>query len=353
VEIESLKNRYLDLLNVKYVISGVSLNPLEKGMFDLNGKAVTPESYAWGGMSKKFFSLNTNTTSSTDLVDTASCDYAVPREGAVLHFTIGTDPSQWSGEGDGVEFFVLADDDGRRAVLFQRYINPKENREHRRWFNQEIDLTPYRNKSIKIIFTIKPGPQDNNAYDRGGFADIEIVPRNHGNQKLRLVYDKEVKIYHNSSVMPRAFIVHQAEIISQRDMIFARLKDKHFDFRNSIIIEKDPPEKMPPRNQSPLYDQSSVKILDYQPNRITLEATMENEGFLVLSDTYYPGWKAYANDRELEIYPADYMLRSIYLDKGSYQVRFVYDPLPLKIGLGISLLTLLGTGAFLCYKQSH
>ena len=77
---------------------------------------------------------------------------------------------------------------------------------------------------------------------------------------------------------------------------------------------------------------------------------MENDGFLVLSDTYYPGWKAYVNDTEAEIYPTNYMLRSLYLTKGTHHIRFVYAPLPLKAGVGISLLTLLGIAVFLCYK---
>ena len=151
--------------------------------------------------------------------------------------------------------------------------------------------------------------------------------------------------------MPRAFVVHRAEKMFQQDSILSRLKDADFDFRRNIVIEKDLPESMLSCNNAPLSDSSSVRIIEHQPNRVDLEAKMENDGFLVLSDTYYPGWKAYVNGKQVEIYLTNYLLRSLYLRKGTHQIRFVYTPLPLKAGVGISLLTLLGVAVFLCYKK--
>jgi len=353
VEIEASKNRYLDLLNVKYIISNDSLNAIEEEILDSKGNAVPQKEYFLGGIQKKFFSLHPNTKEITHYLDTIHYNYNVPKKGALLCFTIGTDPSQWSEKGDGVEFLVKIEDDSRLDVPFQKYINPKSNRGERRWFFEEVDLTPYGGKEITIIFKVKAGPNDDNRYDQCGFADIEIVPRDDSNQKLSLVYNKEVKIYRNNTVMPRVFIVHQAEKISQRNKIFARLRDKNFDFRNSIIIEKDLPEEILSCNNSPLSDSSSVKIVNYLPHRIDLEASMKNDGFLVLSDNYYPGWKAYVDEKQMEIYPTNYMLRSIYLTKGNHQIRFVYDPLPFKVGLGISIVALLGIVGFLCYKKKE
>ena len=350
VDIEQVKNRYLDLLNVKYIISNDSLYPIEKDILDSKENLVPQKNYFLGRIPKSFFSLHPNTKDSTFHTDTAHFSYKVPPEGAMLYFTTGIDPLQWSEEGDGVEFLVQVEDDTELDVLFQKYCNPKKNQADRRWFFEEIALASYKGKKIKIIFRVNSGPNDDNSYDRCGFADIEIVPQNENKQKLSLVYNNEVRIYRNNTVMPRAYIVHRAEKIFQRKEIFRRLKDTHFDFRKSIIIEKDLPEKMLSCNHSPVSDLSSVKIVDYRPNRVEIEATMENDGFLVLSDIYYPGWKAYVNDTQADIYPTNYMLRSLYLTQGNHQIKFVYDPLPLKIGLGMSLLTLLGIVVFLWYK---
>ena len=348
--IETVKNRYLNLLNVKYIISGDSLYPTKKDVLDLQGNLVPQKNYFLGRTPKSFFSLHPNTKDSIFHTDTAHFSYKVPPEGAILYFTPGIDPSQWSEEGDGVEFLVQVENNTALDVLFQKYYNPKENQADRRWFFEKTDLSPYREKEIKIIFKVNAGPSDDNRHDRCGFADIEIVPQSENKQKLSLVYNNEVKIYRNNTVMPRAYIVHRAEKIFQEEKIFKRLKDTHFDFRKNIVIEKDLPEKMLFCNNSPVSDLSSVKIVDYRPNRVELEATMENDGFLVLSDTYYPGWKAYVNDTQAEIYPTNYMLRSLYLTKGTHHIKFVYAPLPLKAGVGMSLLTLLGIAVFLCYK---
>jgi len=351
IEIEAAKNRLLDLLNVKYFISSNSLNPIEKGIIDARGNAVSRKRYFGGNVQKQFLSLYPNTKGSTHYVDTAYYTCTLPPEGALLSFTIGVDPSQWLQEGDGVEFLVQVEDAAHVDELFQKYSNPKSNQAARYWYSQETDLTPYGGKEITIIFKVKAGPHDDNRYDQCGFADIEIVPRGDNNQKLTLVYNEEVKIYRNNTVMPRSYIVHRAEYISQREKIIERLKDPHFDFRKSIIIEKELSPQMLSCNHSPSVDRSSVTIVNYGPNRVELEATMENDGFLVLSDTYYPGWKAYVNGKQVEIYLTNYLLRSLYLRKGTHQIRFVYTPLPLKAGVGISLLTLLGVAVFLCYKK--
>jgi len=351
VDVETVKNRYLDLLNVKYIISSDSLYPIKKDMLDSSGDVITQKNYFLGRTPKSFFPLYPNSKDSTFHTDTAHFSYKVPPEGALLYFTTGIDPLQWQKEGDGVGFLAQVEDDTALDVLFQKYHNPKKNLKDRRWFFEEIDLTPYRGKEIKIILKVIPGFKDDNRYDRCGFADIEIVSQSESSQKLSLVYNNEVKIYRNNTVMPRAYIVHRAEKIFQREKIFRRLKERRFNFRKSIVIEKDLPEKMLSCNNSPVSDHSSVKIVDYRPNRVELEATMENDGFLVLSDTYYPGWKAYVNDKQVEIYPTNYMLRSLYLTQGKHQIIFVYSPLSLKIGLGINLLALLGIAVFLCYKK--
>ena len=251
-EIETAKNRLLDLLNVKYFISSNSLNPIEKGITDAGGNAVSRKPYVLGNVRKQFLSLYPNTSGSTQYVDTAYYKCTLPPEGALLSFTIGVDPSQWSQEGDGVEFLVLVEDDAHVDELFQRYSNPKSNHEERQWSSREIDLTPYGGKEITIIFKVKAGPHDDNRYDQCGFADIEIVARGDANQKLTLVYNGEVKIYRNNTVMPRSYIVHRAEYISQQEKIIERLKDPHFDFRKSIIIEKDLPPQMLSCNHSPM-----------------------------------------------------------------------------------------------------
>ena len=68
---------------------------------------------------------------------------------------------------------------------------------------------------------------------------------------------------------------------------------------------------------------------------------------LVLSDTYYPGWKASWMEVPKKIYQANYAFRAIPLSAGIHQVRFVYDPMSFKLGAGVTfvgILVCLGMG---------
>jgi uncharacterized membrane protein YfhO len=63
---------------------------------------------------------------------------------------------------------------------------------------------------------------------------------------------------------------------------------------------------------------------------------------LVLSDTYYPGWKVFVDGSPEKIYQANYTFRAVPLRAGTYQVKFVYDPMSFKLGAGVTFLGILG-----------
>lgn len=62
----------------------------------------------------------------------------------------------------------------------------------------------------------------------------------------------------------------------------------------------------------------------------------------MLSDTYYPGWKAFVDGTRQKIYRANYAFRAIPLSAGTHNVEFVYDPMSFKLGIGVTILGILG-----------
>src|SRR5258708_39311367 len=69
-----------------------------------------------------------------------------------------------------------------------------------------------------------------------------------------------------------------------------------------------------------------AEIVRYDPENVALTVTTNSGGFLVLSDLFYQGWKAFVDDHEVPIYRANYLFRAVPLDPGSWFVRFEYHP---------------------------
>jgi len=162
-----------------------------------------------------------------------------------------------------------------------------------------------------------------------------------------LAYDGDVKVYENRDAFPRAFVVHRAEMVSETHEAIARMNEEEFDPAQVAVIEGElSKDQLAILAASPVSDGSSAEITHYSDNKVELTTRMDNPGLLVLSDTYYPGWKAYVDGKQVPIYPTDVALRSIFLEQGEHDVEFVYSPGSFKAGVLISGLSLLSLVAY-------
>lgn len=96
--------------------------------------------------------------------------------------------------------------------------------------------------------------------------------------------------------------------------------------------------------------QWSVWIVRTQ-NRIRLKVDSAGRGLLVMSENYYPGWKATVNGRATRILKVDGGLRGIPVSGGSSTVELRYSPLYMTLGLPVTCLALLfGLAAPFVYR---
>ncbi|GAB4539094.1 MAG: hypothetical protein Kow0063_27600 [Anaerolineae bacterium] len=149
----------------------------------------------------------------------------------------------------------------------------------------------------------------------------------------RLVHSGDVKIYENLDVLPRALVVHQAEVIPDSDQTIARLRDPTFDPAQTLILTAGEP-----LNGSGI---ATVQIVDYAPEKISLVATSDAPGYLLLTDTFYPGWRASVDGQPVEILRADLAFRAVRLERGTHRVEFWYWPASVRWGVWISTAALL------------
>ena len=192
-------------------------------------------------------------------------------------------------------------------VEFLNYLNNKA-----RSLNIQNNILKLLN--VKFIFT---GEKD------------EILLNN---DSTKVTLSKYVDYY------PRVFVVGKTIVLNNKTDLLGKLFSEDFDLFKEIIIEDQKKDvgNLPFEKKEINY---KIKKLDYLSNKVKIAIELDNNGFLVLSDTYYPGWKAYIDNKETTIYKTDYILQSVFLEKGSHNVEFIYDPISFKIGYIITLST--------------
>ena len=85
-----------------------------------------------------------------------------------------------------------------------------------------------------------------------------------------------------------------------------------------------------------------LKITDYTPNGMSVEAQGKAK-FLVVSEkmAIIPGWHAVQDDKEKQIYRADGVISTFYLENENNVFDFYYKPKSFVIGSWITILTLI------------
>jgi len=187
------------------------------------------------------------------------------------------------------------------------------------------------------------------------YARIEGLP----GKREDLLKENTIKLYKNLNPLPRAWLVKDFKVLDPKE-ILPLMTQKEFRPDREVLLEENPKwegEAIGGRRGPPLRKTNDggerlsglpqkVEIISEKNNRLQLLVNSTEDNLLVLSDTYYPGWKAFVNGKETKIYRADYTFRGIPLNAGTHQVEFVYDPISFKLGAGATFLGILGCIVF-------
>ena len=148
-----------------------------------------------------------------------------------------------------------------------------------------------------------------------------------------------IYLYENLQSLPRAFIVPKAFITSEDEKgILKLLSTQDINFKNEVLLEENPPKIS---NSQFLISNSlsEAEIVEDTDEKVVIKTKSEKPGFLVLADTFYPGWRVFVDGSPTKIYRANFNFRAIVLPKGEHKVEFVYQPRLIKIGAMTSLTT--------------
>lgn len=141
----------------------------------------------------------------------------------------------------------------------------------------------------------------------------------------------------------RAWIVYRTETIPDDSAALARLSDPALDVRQVAIVAE--PVSLGGAGQ----EGSShwVEITGQHAGWLALDMETERDGLLVISEQAYPGWRAWLDGHEVPLVRADVILQALVVPAGRHRVEIRFDPLSVKIGLAMTLLTVLVSGGWL------
>ncbi len=161
----------------------------------------------------------------------------------------------------------------------------------------------------------------------------EIPPSDSENALQLLGQQSGVWVYERPSALPAAWLVHRVEVRAD-EATLERLEEPDFDPRSTVLLEQEP--------ACPLSEPAQPEKVQFSRrgnNQIALAVHADSAGILVLSEIYYPGWRAALDGDPLPILRADYTLRALCVPPGEHRIVMTYDPPALKIGLATTGLT--------------
>jgi O-antigen/teichoic acid export membrane protein len=197
-----------------------------------------------------------------------------------------------------------------------------------------------------------------------------------------------LRIYRNADAFPRAFIAQEG-VLAPSGQVISRTRT--VDLHDVVVLEQEatpgeartepgvdasrdqraaatgfqrlpadyagqaPADELPPPS-SP--DLRTATISHYGSREVFVDLNLSDRGWLVLTDAWFPGWKAYlrpfgvagegvdaagnALETELPVFRADGNFRAVYIPAdGQWTVRFVYSPRSVQLGLYASFLAVI------------
>ncbi|MHB1275699.1 MAG: YfhO family protein [Candidatus Humimicrobiaceae bacterium] len=151
----------------------------------------------------------------------------------------------------------------------------------------------------------------------------------------------EVLILGNPNYIPRfSFVSNIIKVANIEDAKKILWEDsgssngESFDPRKAALVEN-------PQFTNDSFDTkgAQLQILQYKNNKIVLSTESSQDSYLVFSDSYYPGWKAFIDKNETKIYRTDGVIKGIYIPAGNHEIIFSFLPTNFRLGVSVSLIS--------------
>jgi hypothetical protein len=162
-------------------------------------------------------------------------------------------------------------------------------------------------------------------------ASDEVAPR--FSRPLTPVYaDQTVQIFENPKALPRAWLVHAAELVAPGEAAVAL---NGTDLKEVALLEAAPPPLAQPTDPS----QETVRVVGSDADRVEMHATVTAPALVVASEVAYPAWHAYVDGQPATLFVADGALRAVAVPTGEHTIELRFESTALDAGLLVTAVT--------------
>jgi hypothetical protein len=150
----------------------------------------------------------------------------------------------------------------------------------------------------------------------------------------------------NENYLPRAFLVASPHIFRTYEETLAYMKTAEFDPRREVLLAGTEPPSGIVKDETGETAPGTAEIAASDESSLTVRVEAASASYLVISDVFYPGWRAFVDGREAAALRADYAFMAVPVGPGSHTVKMTYKPLYFTLGLlfsaaGLALLAVM------------
>lgn len=162
------------------------------------------------------------------------------------------------------------------------------------------------------------------------------VNRRAGGRPFPLVYRGEADVYENAAALPRAYVVGEWRPAEGPAEARARALDGALDFRHRAVVEG--------AAAGSSGAQGRAEIVEYTGNRLALDVDASGPALVVLTDTFYPGWRARVDGTPAPIHRVNGVVRGVFVTAGRHRIEMRFFPPSQALGLAAGALAAVACG---------
>ena len=191
--------------------------------------------------------------------------------------------------------------------------------------------------------------------DRSGLLDLASVRFVLANEPPGWLAERFVRlrdlgqrpaVFENPNALPRAYRVRFAEAEPADPAVaLARLASPEFDAKRTALLDGPPADLARGDRSAAVADAGGARIEVDEPERQVIRTHGEQPGVLVVTDSFFPGWEATLDGQAVPILRANTAFRAVAVPAGEHVVEMRYRPRPFRLGVALSLGTLVAGAA--------